>query len=291
MMNKGKGKPRVAFQGERGAFSEEAAVKLLGEYIQLVPRPTFESLFVAIDEGVADYVLAPVENSLAGSVHRSYDLLLESSLHISGEVIIPIRHFLIGCPGASFDAIRAVESHPVALAQCVRFFAAHPQIRRIATEDTAGSVARVVEQGDPTCAAIAGRRAADIYGGTILREHLEDHRENYTRFVLLTPSTSLIEGADKLSLVMKLPHRPGALHQALEPFAKRGIDLLKIESRPIRGCPWEYHFYLDLQASTKDSEVTSALAELRERATEVRLLGCYPSARSPITQPEPLQLR
>ena len=291
MMNKGKGKPRVAFQGERGAFSEEAAVKLLGEDIQLVPRPTFESLFVAIDEGVADYVLAPVENSLAGSVHRSYDLLLESSLHISGEVIIPIRHFLIGCPGASFDAIRAVESHPVALAQCVRFFAAHPQIRRIATEDTAGSVARVVEQGDPTCAAIAGRRAADIYGGTILREHLEDHRENYTRFVLLTPSTSLIEGADKLSLVMKLPHRPGALHQALEPFAKRGIDLLKIESRPIRGCPWEYHFYLDLQASTKDSEVTSALAELRERATEVRLLGCYPSARSPITQPEPLQLR
>lgn len=291
MMNKGKGKPRVAFQGERGAFSEEAAVKLLGEDIQLVPRPTFESLFVAIDEGVADYVLAPVENSLAGSVHRSYDLLLESSLHISGEVIIPIRHFLIGCPGASFDAIRAVESHPVALAQCVRFFAAHPQIRRIATEDTAGSVARVVEQGDPTCAAIAGRRAADIYGGTILREHLEDHRENYTRFVLLTPSTSLIEGADKLSLVMKLPHRPGALHQALEPFAKRGIDLLKIESRPIKGCPWEYHFYLDLQASTKDSEVTSALAELRERATEVRLLGCYPSARSPITQPEPLQLR
>src|SRR5712691_7968015 len=147
-------KTRVAFQGERGAFSEEAAVKLLGEEIQLVPRPTFESLFAAIDERVADYVLAPVENSLAGSVHRSYDLLLESSLHIMGEVIIPIGHHLIGCSGASFDAIRIVESHPVALAQCEHFFAAHPTLRRIATEDTAGSVARVVTQGDRTRAAI-----------------------------------------------------------------------------------------------------------------------------------------
>ena len=283
MMNQQRSKPRVAFQGERGAFSEEAAVKLLGEDIELVPRPTFESLFAAIDDGAADYVLAPIENSLAGSVHWSYDLLLESSLHISGEVIIPIRHFLIGCPGASFAEIRTVESHPVALAQCGRFFAAHPQIRRIATEDTAGSVAQVVAQGDRTRAAIAGRRAAEVYGGTILREHLEDHPENYTRFFLLIPSTSLRDGADKLSLVMKLPHRPGALHHALEPFARRGIDLLKIESRPIRGQPWEYHFYLDLQASTKDAEVTSALAELHQRAMEVRLLGCYPSARVPIT--------
>ena len=266
---------RVAFQGERGAFSEEAAVKLLGEDIQLVPRPTFESLFVAINEGLADYLLAPVENSLAGSVHRSYDLLLESSLHISGEVIIPIAHFLIGCPGASFEAIETVESHPVALAQCERFFAAHPQLQRIATEDTAGSAARVVAQGKRTRAAIAGMRAANIYGGAVLREHLEDHPENYTRFVLLTSSTKLNPEADKLSLVLKLQHRAGALHHALEPFARRGIDLLKIESRPIKGRPWEYHFYLDLQASLSDSEVIAALAELRERATEVRVLGNY----------------
>jgi len=267
--------PRVAFQGERGAFSEEAAVKLLGEKIQLVPRPTFESLFAAIDERVADYVLAPIENTLAGSVHRSYDLLLESSLLITGEVIIPIGHHLIGCSGASFDAISTVESHPVALAQCERFFVAHPQLQRIATEDTAGSAARVVAERDPTRAAIAGMRAAKIYGGTVLREHLEDHRENYTRFVLLTSSTRLNSEADKLSLVLKLPHRPGALHHALEPFAQRGIDLLKIESRPIKGQPWEYYFYLDLQASTNDSELINALAELRERATEVRVLGCY----------------
>jgi prephenate dehydratase len=268
-------KTRVAFQGERGAFSEEAAVKLLGEEIQLVPRPTFESLFVAIDEAAADYVLAPVENSLAGSVHRSYDLLLEGSLHIAAEVIIPIRHHLIGCAGASFDGIESVESHPVALAQCERFFAAHPQLQRIATEDTAGSVAKVVERCDPTRAAIAGIRAANIYGGAVLRANLEDHAENYTRFVLLTSLNSETFGADKLSLVMKLPHKSGALHRALQPFADRGIDLLKIESRPIKGRPWEYHFYLDLQASTNDEKVIEALTELGERAAEVRVLGCY----------------
>ncbi|MDQ3666975.1 MAG: prephenate dehydratase [Acidobacteriota bacterium] len=276
--------PRVAFQGERGAFSEEAAVKLLGEEIELVPRPTFESLFAAVAEQTADCALAPIENTLAGSVHRSYDLLLESSLRIVGEVIIPIGHHLIGCPGSSFDEIRTVESHPVALAQCERFFAAHPQIRRVATEDTAGSVAQVVGRGDQTGAAIAGRRAADIYGGTILCEHLEDHRENYTRFVLLTQSTTRIDhNADKLSLVVILPHRPSALHHALEPFARRRIDLLKIESRPIRGQSWQYYFYLDLQASLKDAEVVGAVEELREQALEVRLLGCYPSARATAT--------
>lgn len=271
-------KSRVAFQGERGAFSEEAAVKLLGEEIELVPRPTFEALFLAIDEGAADYALAPVENSLAGSVHRSYDLLLESSLHISAEVVIPIRHHLIGCEGASLDGLKTVESHPVALAQCERFFAARPQLQRIATEDTAGSVARVIKEGDPAHAAIAGERAASIYGGKILQHNLEDHTENYTRFVLLTPVASVAwpnSGADKLSLVMKLPHKSGALYRSLQPFADRGIDLLKIESRPIKGQPFEYHFYLDLQASMNDEKVVKALTELGERATDVRVLGCY----------------
>jgi prephenate dehydratase len=270
--------PRIAFQGERGAFSEEAAVKLLGEQIQLVPRSTFESLFAAIDEKAADYLLAPVENSLAGSVHRSYDLLLESSLHISGEVVIPIRHFLIGCSGSSFETIKTVESHPVALAQCERFFTTHPQLQRIATEDTAGSVARVVEQGDRARAAIAGLRAAKLYGGVVLREHLEDHPENYTRFVLLTSANSISSGANKLSLVFKLPHQGGALYHALEPFARRGLDLVKIESRPIKGRPWEYHFYLDLQASTNEADVIEALAELDKRAIELRVLGCYQAA-------------
>ncbi len=278
--------PRVAFQGERGAFSEEAAIRLLSEGIQLVPCSTFEALFAAVSDGIADYALAPVENSLAGSVHRSYDLLLESPLHIAGEVIIPIRHNLIGCPEASLSSVRVVESHPVALAQCELFFAANPQIKRVATDDTAGSVRSVIERGDPTWAAIASARAAWFYGGSILREHLEDHQENYTRFFLLAPSPQRSERADKLSLVIRLPHQPGALHRALEPFAQRGVDLLKIESRPIKGHPWQYRFYLDLQGSETDREVAGALSELRERADEVRLLGCYPSAQASINKIE-----
>jgi prephenate dehydratase len=272
------GSLRVAFQGARGAFSESAAVKLLGDDITLVPRENFESLFKAIDENAADCILAPIENSLAGFVHACYDLLLDSKLYISGEVIIPINHYLIGCPGATFEGIATVESHPVALDQCRRFLAANPHIRRIAAEDTAGSVARIVAQGDPTRAAIAGKRAAEQYGGVILREHLEDSSENYTRFLLLTPSAEFAEAADKLSLVIELPHQPGALHNALDPFARRGIDLLNIEGRPVKGRPWEYCFYLDLRSSPDDVEVKTALDELRDRRVETRILGAYRSA-------------
>jgi prephenate dehydratase len=180
------GRPRVAFQGEPGAFSEDAALKLLGPEIQLVPRRTFETLFRSLDEGLSEYVLVPVENSLIGAIQPAVDLLNKSSLGIIGEVAIPIRHLLIGCPGAMFEEIVAVESHPAALAQCRRFFAAHPGIERVETEDTAGSVARVIESRDRTRAAIAGRRAAEVYGGSILRENLEDSPKNYTRFLLLS---------------------------------------------------------------------------------------------------------
>ncbi|HUJ32526.1 MAG TPA: prephenate dehydratase [Candidatus Acidoferrum sp.] len=271
---------RVAFQGERGAFSEEAAIKLLGEKIARVPRPTFEAAFAAIQDGLADYVLAPIENSLAGSVHRSFDLLLESRLTIVGEVIIPIVHNLIGIPGASFEQIAVVESHPVALAQCEQFFIAHPQLKRAVAEDTAGSVRNVMHAGDPSRAAIAGRRAAEIYGGAILREHLEDNKENYTRFLLLSPSGAAVDGANKLSLVFELPHRPGAVYHALAPFANRGINLMKIESRPVPGSPWQYRFYLDLQASPQDAEAAAALAELETLAINLKILGSYPSAES-----------
>ncbi|MDX6530962.1 MAG: chorismate mutase / prephenate dehydratase [Blastocatellia bacterium] len=276
------GSLRVAFQGARGAFSEEAAVKLLGKDITLVPRTNFESLFNAIDDKAADCILAPIENSLAGFVHACYDLLLESKLYVSGEVIIPINHYLIGCAGASFEGITAVESHPVALDQCRRFLAANPQISRIAAEDTAGSVARIVAQGDPSRAAIAGKRAGEEYGGVVLREHLEDSSENYTRFLLLTTSEKSSAETDKISLVIELPHQPGALHNALEPFARRGIDLLKIQGRPVKGRPWEYCFYLDLRGSPNDSEVAAALSELRDHRVETRVLGAYRAAVVPV---------
>lgn len=276
-------KPRVAFQGERGAFSEEAAVKLLGAQIELVPRPTFEAMFAAIGEGAADLILAPVENSLAGSVYRCYDLLLESQLHITAEVILPISHHLIGPPGAKFEQVRSVQSHPVALAQCTKFFAQHPQIKRVAAEDTGGSVREIVSVADPSRAAIASRRAAEIYGGAILQSHLEDHHSNFTRFVLLSTSAAVPKGANKISLVAFLLHQPGALFHALEPMAQRSINLVKIESRPIVGHPFEYCFYLDLMAPPDAPETQAALQALQKHTSEMRVLGCYVAAPPPST--------
>jgi prephenate dehydratase len=175
----------VAFQGERGAFSEEAALKLLGADIELVPQRTFETLFRSVETGEADYVLAPIANSIAGPVYASLDLLQRSSLHALGEVEIHIEQHLIGCPEANFDNIETVQSHPVALAQCQRFLAEHPRLKPIAAYDTAGSVAEVIRRGDRTRAAIAGRRAAQLYGASIIRESIQDRPENFTRFVLL----------------------------------------------------------------------------------------------------------
>lgn len=192
-------KPRVAFQGERGAFSEDAAMKLLGPDIELVPRATFAALFTSFDDELADYVLSPIENSLIGPIHPAVELLNASSLVVAGEVIIQIRQHLIGCPGSVFEEIEAVESHPAALAQCKRFFAEHPLVDRIETEDTAGSVARVIERGDRRRAAIAGRRAAELYGGSIIKENLEDHPENYTRFVLLSSKQSIGKSPNRIS--------------------------------------------------------------------------------------------
>jgi prephenate dehydratase len=182
-------KPRVAFQGERGAFSEEAAMKLLGSEIELVPRKTFADLFTSLDKRLADYVLAPVENTIAGVVQPSVDLMRSSSLAVVDQVELKIEQHLIGCADASFDAIQTVQSHPVALAQCSRFFKTYPQLQPVVADDTAGSVAEVVRVRDPKRAAIAGKRAAELYGGWIIRKSIQDQTENYTRFVLLSAAT------------------------------------------------------------------------------------------------------
>lgn len=272
---------RVAFQGEPGAFSEAAAIQLLGDAITPVPRPTFDAAFGSIAEDAADALLVPVENSLAGSVVRVFDLLLEGQLTIIAETILPIEHHLIGCPDASLADIRSVASHPMALAQCERFFAAHPDLKRIAAEDTAGSVREALARGDKSFAAIAGTRAAQHYGGLILAESIQDNSENFTRFVLLVPASRAAEfhslDAHKMSLSMRLTHRPGSLLAFLEPFAKHGINLLKIESRPIHGAPWEYQFFIDLE-SHDPARLDQALVEARKATREVRLLGFYHAA-------------
>src|SRR5229473_180298 len=302
---------RVAFQGEPGAFSEAAAIQLLGEWITTIPCPTFDAAFRAVPEGAADALLVPVENSLAGSVVRVYDLLLESDLGIVAETILPIEHHVIGCPGTSLNDIRSVASHPMALAQCEKFFLSHPDLKRVPAEDTAGSVREVLAGGDKSAAAIAGRRAALHYGGAILAENVQDNAENFTRFVLLIPV--LRDGPDepansapvssaavtdlmvelrvrqmdqsvsarllKMSVALRLAHKPGALLAALEPFARFGVNLLKIESRPIHGRPWEYQFFLDVEAESLE-RLNSALSEVRKATSELRALGLYPGARS-----------
>ena len=272
---------RVAFQGEPGAFSEAAAIQLLGDAITTVPRASFEATFAAIAEHVADAILAPVENSLAGSVVRVFDLLLESGLAIVAETILPIEMQLIAVPGASLADIRSVASHPMALAQCERFFAAHPQWKRVPAEDTAGSVRQALSNADKSQAAIAGRRAAEHYKAVILAENIQDNAENFTRFVLLVPESQaaswLSPESRKTSLAMRLAHRPGALLASLEPFAKHGVNLLKIESRPIHGRPWEYQFFVDVEAEDV-SRLDQALAEVRAATSELRVLGRYTAA-------------
>jgi prephenate dehydratase len=281
---------RVAFQGEYGAFSEAAAMQLLGEEIVTVPRATFDSAFAAIREGAADALLAPVENSLAGSVLRVYDLLLESDLSIVAETILPIEHHVIGCPGATLEGLRSVASHPMALAQCEKFFLAHANLKRVPAEDTAGSVRDVLASGDKTAAGIAGRQAARRYGGVILAESIQDNAENFTRFVLLVPqdapipdgvpSASLGEKILKVSLAMRLAHKPGALLSALQPFAEHGVNLLKIESRPIHGRPWEYQFFLDVQTE-QPAKLHQALHQVKAATSFFHVLGRYvPAAKS-----------
>lgn len=181
-----KQKPRVAFQGERGAFSEEAAIKLLGEEIELVPQQTFAALFDSLQTGAADYLVAPVENSIAGIVQPSVSRIRASSFVILNELELQIDQHLIGCPGVTLDTIETVHSHPMALAQCTRFFEQHPRIKAVVADDTAGSVAEMIKQNDPKIAAIAGRHAAEVYGGEIILESIQDHPKNHTRFVLLS---------------------------------------------------------------------------------------------------------
>ena len=265
----------VAIQGEEGAFSHQAALDFFGPDLQLLPQPTFGGLFAAVTGGAADRGVVPIENSLAGSVHENYDRLWESALHVVGETQVRIRLCLIGRPGASLGTVRRVASHPVALAQCRTFFSEHPMMEGVAAYDTAGSVMDLLSRDGPvTHAAIASRLAAELYGGKVLVEGIEDHPENYTRFLVVAAEPQPVSGSTKTSIVFTLENAPGILYRALGFFSQRGLDLTKIESRPLRGKPWEYAFYLDVTGEPADQ--LSALDELRAIAPALRILGSYP---------------
>lgn len=280
---------RAAYQGERGAFSEEAAQKIFGAGVAAIPHQTFADIFAAVADGRADCAIAPIENTLAGSIIKNYDLLVEHDLTIAGEVVVRVVHNLIGCPGANIGDIRRVHSHPVALAQCERFLAAHPGVEVVPAYDTAGSVKMVMERGAPDEAAIASAAAATAWGAHVLVAGIESNPQNFTRFFVLaradraatlTPASASV-GDRKTSLVFRVGNKPGTLYRALAAFAEENIDLTKIESRPIEGQPWEYSFYLDFLGDQRDPPIARALTRLHALADSVRLFGSYPRAAAP----------
>lgn len=268
----------VAFQGERGAFSYSAALKLLGSGIRDLPCPTFRDVFESLKSGKVNFAVLPIENTLHGSVLENYDHLLEYAFPICGETNVRIAHNLIVMPGVRFREIRKALSHPVALNQCREFFKKNKQIEPVSFYDTAGSVKMLSERNEPGAAAIASESAAKIYNGEILRRNIEDDRQNFTRFFLLTKqakSAHLGSGNWKTSLAFSTENAPGALFRAMACFALRDLNLTKIESRPLRGKPWEYLFYVDLIGRADDRPVQNALNNLREMTRFVRVLGSY----------------
>jgi prephenate dehydratase len=276
---------KVAFQGELGAFSQQAIQQLLGKKAVPVPHQRFDQAFAALKSGSVHAAMIPVENTLAGSVHENYDLQLKYPFVITAETNVRVIHNLIAPAGVAFRSIQTVYSHPVALNQCLDFFAHNPKIQRVPFYDTAGSVKMVMADRPPGAAAIASELAAQTYGGHILKRGIEDDRQNFTRFVLLEPAGArprTLPGAAKkhwkTSLVFSTKNVPGALFRALSALALRDVNLIKIESRPLRGKPWEYMFYLDLVGRQQDLPVRNALNHLGELADFLRILGSYRAA-------------
>jgi prephenate dehydratase len=266
---------KIAFQGEAGAYSEQAVFDYFGQ-VETQPCESFDAVFDAVVSGVCDAALIPIENSLAGSIHQNYDLLLRHNLQIVGEYFLRVRHCLIALPDVKMEDIKKVISHPQALGQCAGYLR-NRHIKPEAVYDTAGSVKMLKESGARDTAAIASRRAAELYGMKILEEGIEDNPENYTRFLATQceRKSDAPEGEAKTSIVFTLKNMPGALFKALSVFALRDIDLTKIESRPLAGKPWEYLFYIDFVGAERDEPIQRALDHLSEYAVMLRVLGSY----------------
>jgi prephenate dehydratase len=267
---------KIAYQGEPGAFSEAAGRRLVPA-AELVPHRSFEDVFASVRDGGANYGIVPIENSIGGSIHRNYDLLVTHELPIQAEIELPVVHQLLALPGTTVERLRRVYSHPQALAQCERFLRTLKGIDIIATYDTAGSAKMVADQRLDDAAAIASARAGEVFGLTALASSIQDFDDNITRFLVIGAEPLHAAVPDKTSIVFSLPNEPGSLFKALSVFALRGVDLTKLESRPIPGRPWEYLFYVDLAAARDESTCGRALAHLAEFAPMLRTLGSYAS--------------
>jgi chorismate mutase/prephenate dehydratase len=276
----GKERVKVAFQGERGAYSESAVYTFFGDETEVKPCRDLTEVFESVDKQEVPVGVVPVENSLEGSVNQAYDLFLTHNLKVSGEVIIRISHCLIANPSTSLEAVKTVYSHPQALAQC-RSFLERLGSELIPTYDTAGSVKMLKEKGLKDAAAVASEKAAEIYGMKILAREIEDTPTNYTRFFVISKEDAAMTGKDKTSIIFAAKHTPGALYHALEEFEKRNINLTKIESRPTRQKPWEYNFYLDFEGHRTEENCAEALKALEKKAAFLKILGSYPKAEQP----------
>lgn len=272
---------RVAFQGIAGAYSEEAIRQFFGPEVESVPCRTLDDVFPIVENGDADYGMVPVENAVAGSVVRSYELLMERDLRICAETILQVRHMLLVLPGAALEDLKCVRSHPQALAQCQRYLSRHG-LEPEPAFDTAGSARDLAANPEPGVAAIASALAAELYGLEILGSGIEDFPFNYTRFFVLALDDPPRAQRNKTSLVFSTRHQPGALYECLGEFATRGINLSKIESRPRLNRPWQYIFYLDFEGHWQDPQCEAAIMGLLRRSSFVKLLGSYPAASTPV---------
>ncbi len=272
---------RVAFQGEHGAFSEDAVRAHFGEEPETIPCQDFLEAFSLVEMGKATHAVLPVENSIEGTVAQVNDLLLEHDLVVTGEAIIPINQCLIGLQGTRLEEVHTVFSHPQALAQCRRFLDQYARWRRIPVYDTAGSVKMVREAGDRGAVAIASSRSAEVYGMEVLREAIQSEAHNFTRFFVVEKDPAPVEGADKTSLVFAVKNVPGSVYQCLGELANRGINLTKLESRPRKGRPWSYVFFADLDGNVDEPRVKEAVGALLRTAGFIKILGSYRAARPP----------
>lgn len=268
---------RVAFQGEPGAYSEQAALALYPDGLPCACE-SFDLVFAGVESGLYGRGVVPIENSLAGSIHRNYDLLLQHKLYIVAEYNLRISHCLIAHPGVKLEQITQVYSHPQGLAQCEGSLARLSGVQAIAAHDTAGSVRLIRDEGLRHAGAIASKRAAEIYGMQVLVEQFEDDKSNFTRFIAIDREPVEPVGEAKTSIAFAGINQPGLLFRCISAFALRDIDLHKIESRPLRGVPWEYIFYVDFAGSASQERCRRALGHLEEMATFVRVLGSYPRA-------------
>jgi chorismate mutase/prephenate dehydratase len=277
-ISKGVQEAVVAFQGEIGAYGEEAAFQFFGSLIQVKPCESLDDVFKVVEQGEAQFGVVPIENSLEGSISRVYDLFLDSSLKVCGETELRVSHCLITNPEAQLGLIKRVYSHPQALAQC-RAFLKHLDCELIPTYNTAASVKMIKEQGITDGGAVASARAAEIYGMKVMAKEIEDNPNNFTRFFILSKQDSPPSGEDKTSIVFSVKHKPGTLYEFLRELAGRNINLTKIESRPTRQKPWEYNFYLDFDGHREDKLSREILESLERVSLFVKVLGSYPKAR------------